>query len=151
MGHISTRDRANGVAVLTADRPPANAMNLALLDEIVAAVQRFTGDPPSALVHAGRRGFFSAGVDLKLAPTYGPEDRRRMVSAINAMALGVYELPCPVVGAITGQAVAVAGEALRTVLPVGERTVVRRSGDAAAVHCISPVDWAETLGSAGLS
>jgi hypothetical protein len=25
-----------------------------------------------------------------------------MVDAINAMALGVYELPCPVVGAITG-------------------------------------------------
>ena len=29
-----------------------------------------------------------------------------MVAAINAMALGVYELPCPVVGAITGHAVA---------------------------------------------
>jgi enoyl-CoA hydratase len=29
-----------------------------------------------------------------------------MVAAINAMALAVYELPCPVVGAITGHAVA---------------------------------------------
>ena len=29
-----------------------------------------------------------------------------MVAAINAMALGAYELPCPVVGAITGHAVA---------------------------------------------
>ena len=106
MGHVSTRDVGNGVAVLTADRPPANAMDLALLDEIVAAVQPFARDPPRALVLAGRPGFFSAGVDLKLAPTYGPEDRRRMVAAINAMALGVYELACPVVGAITGHAVA---------------------------------------------
>jgi enoyl-CoA hydratase len=106
MGHVSTRDVGNGVAVLTADRPPANAMDLALLDEIVAAVQPFADDPPRALVLAGRPGFFSAGVDLKLAPTYGPEDRRRMVAAINAMALGVYELACPVVGAITGHAVA---------------------------------------------
>ncbi len=106
MGHISTRDHGNGVAVLTVDRPPANAMDLTLLDEIVAAVQPFAGDPPRALVIAGRPGLFSAGVDLKLAPTYGPEDRRRMVAAINAMALGVYELPCPVVGAITGHAVA---------------------------------------------
>jgi enoyl-CoA hydratase len=106
MGHVSTRDHANGVTVLTVDRPPANAMDLALLEEIVAAVQPFAGDPPRALVLAGRPGFFSAGVDLKLAPTYGPEDRRRMVAAINAMALGVYELPCPVVGAITGHAVA---------------------------------------------
>ena len=106
MSHISTRDGGNGVAVLSADRPPANALDLALLEEIVAAVQPFANDPPRALVLAGRPGFFSAGVDLKLAPTYEPEDRRRMVSAINAMALGVYELPCPVVGAITGHAVA---------------------------------------------
>ena len=106
MSHISTRDDGNGVAVLSADRPPANALDLALLEEIVAAVQPFANDPPRAIVLAGRPGFFSAGVDLKLAPTYEPEDRRRMVSAINAMALGVYELPCPVVGAITGHAVA---------------------------------------------
>src|SRR6516164_3453759 len=106
MGHISTRDVGNGVAVLSADRPPANAMDLALLEEIVAAVQPFANDPPRAIVLAGRPGFFSAGVDLKLAPTYEPEDRRRMVAAINAMALAVYELPCPVVGAITGHAVA---------------------------------------------
>lgn len=106
MGYISTRDGGDGVAVLTVDRPPANAMDLVLLEQVIAAVERFAGDPPRALVLAGRPGLFSAGVDLKLAPTYGPEDRRRMVGAINAMALGVYELPCPVVGAITGHAVA---------------------------------------------
>lgn len=106
MGHVSTRDHGDGVAVVTVDRPPANAMDLALLEEIVAAVQPFADDPPRAIVLGGRPGFFSAGVDLKLSPTYGPEDRRRMVAAINAMALGVYELTCPVVGAITGHAVA---------------------------------------------
>jgi enoyl-CoA hydratase len=106
VGHISTRELGDGVTVLTVDRPPANAMDLELLDEIVAAVQPFSRNPPGALVLAGRPGFFSAGVDLKLAPTYGPEDRHRMVAAINAMALGVYALPCPVVGAITGHAVA---------------------------------------------
>jgi len=106
VGYLSTREDRDGVIVLTVDRPPANAMDLVLLDEIVAAVEPFADDPPSALVLAGRPGCFSAGVDLKLAPTYGPEDRRHMVAAINAMALGVYELPCPVVGAITGHAVA---------------------------------------------
>jgi enoyl-CoA hydratase len=106
VGHISTREHGNGVAVLAADRPPANAIDLAFLDETIAAVQRFAGDPPRALVLAGRPGFFSAGLDLKLVPTYGPEDRRHMVAAINAMALAVFELPCPVVGAITGHAVA---------------------------------------------
>jgi enoyl-CoA hydratase len=106
MGHVSTRDHGNGVTVLSVDRPPANAMDLSLLEETVAVARRVAGDPPRALVVAGRPEFFSAGVDLKLAPTYGAEDRRRMVAAINAMALGVYELPCPVIGAITGHAVA---------------------------------------------
>jgi enoyl-CoA hydratase len=106
MSYVSTREHGEGVAVLSVDRPPANAMDLALLEEIVAAVQSFGGDLPRALVLAGRHGFFSAGVDLKLAPTYGPGDRHRMVAAINEMALAVYELPCPVVGAITGHAVA---------------------------------------------
>jgi enoyl-CoA hydratase len=106
MGHLCAREHDGGVVVLTADRPPANAMDLALLDELVAAIAQLESDPPRALVLAGRPGFFSAGVDLKLAPRYGPEDRRRMVTAINTMVLGVYELPCPVVGAITGHAIA---------------------------------------------
>jgi enoyl-CoA hydratase len=106
VGQVSTRDHGNGLAVVTADRPPANAMDLPLLDEIIAAVRALAGDPPSALVLAGRPGFFSAGLDLKVVPTYGPEDRRRTVAAINEMALGMYALPCPVVGAITGHAVA---------------------------------------------
>lgn len=105
MGYISTRQQTNGVTVLTVDRPPANAMDLVLLEEIVASVQTLADDLPRALVLAGRPGFFSAGVDLKLAPTYGRDERRRIVAAINAMALGVYELPCPVVGAITGHAI----------------------------------------------
>ena len=106
MAHVSTREHRDGIVVLTVDRPPANAMDLALLDEIVAAVELLAGDPPRALVIAGRAGFFSAGVDLKAAPTYEVQERHRMVATINAMALGVYELPCPVVGAITGHAVA---------------------------------------------
>lgn len=106
MPYLSTREERDGLVVLAVDRPPANAMDLVLLEEIAAAVQPLADDPPSALVLTGRPGFFSAGVDLKLAPTQGPEERSRMVTAINAMALGVYELPCPVVGAITGHAVA---------------------------------------------
>ena len=48
-----------------------------------------------------------------------------------------------------GQAVAVAREALRAVLPVGERTVVSRSGYAAADHDVSPVGCAESSGRRG--
>src|SRR4051812_3763132 len=95
-----------GVAVLTADRPPANAMDLELLDELVAAIEGLAGDAPPAVVLAGRPGFFSAGLDLKAVPGYGPDEQRRLVEQINRMALGVYALPCPVVCAITGHAIA---------------------------------------------
>ena len=106
MPHVSVRDDGAGVVTLTVDRPPANAMDLALLDEIVAAVQPLAADPPRALVLAGRDGCFSAGADLKAVPGYGPSQQREMVELINAMALGVYELEFPVVGAITGHAIA---------------------------------------------
>jgi enoyl-CoA hydratase len=106
VGYVSTSDHGSDLAVLTVDRPPANAMDLALLEEIIAAVESLAVNPPRALVLAGGPGVFSAGLDLKLMPRYGAEDRRRTVAAVNAMALTVYELPCPVVGAVTGHAVA---------------------------------------------
>jgi enoyl-CoA hydratase len=91
---------------MTADRPPVNAMNLELLDELVTTVEQLAADVPAALVLAGRPGAFSAGLDLKAVPAYEPDEQRRMVESINAMALGVYGLPCPVVCAITGHAIA---------------------------------------------
>jgi enoyl-CoA hydratase len=105
MGHVSTRDH-DGVVVLTLDRPPANALDVETLEEVVAAAAPLLADPPAALVLAGRPGFFSAGLDLKAIPGYGPDDYRRLVEGVNAMALGVYALPCPVVCAITGHAIA---------------------------------------------
>jgi enoyl-CoA hydratase len=106
MPQVTLEQRDGGIAVLLADRPPANAMDLTLLDELVAAISQVAAQPPAALVLSGREGCFSAGADLKLVPTYGDQEQRRMVCAINDMALGVYELPCPVVGAITGHAIA---------------------------------------------
>jgi enoyl-CoA hydratase len=103
--HVSLQE-ADGVAVMTVDRPPANAMDVSLLREVLEAIGLVAADLPRALVLAGRDGFFSAGADLKAVPGYGPEDQREMVQSINAMALGAYELPCPVVGAITGHAIA---------------------------------------------
>jgi len=105
MGHVSLAER-DGVAVLTVDRPPANAMDLGLLGDLVDAVEGVAAAVPPALVLAGREGFFSAGADLKAVPGYGPAEQRGMVDAINRMALGVYGLPCPVVCAVTGHAIA---------------------------------------------
>src|SRR4051794_20667322 len=101
MPHVTTAER-NGVTVLTVDRPPANALDLDLLHELNAALEALGDALPQALVLAGRPGFFSAGLDLKAIPAYGPEEGRRLVEGVNRMVLNVYGLPCPVVCAITG-------------------------------------------------
>jgi enoyl-CoA hydratase len=106
VSQISVSRDEHGVTTVAVDRPPANAMDVALLGELVAALEAVAADPPAALVLAGRPGFFSAGADLKAVPSYGPDEQRAMVDGINAMALGVYGLTCPVVGAITGHAIA---------------------------------------------
>jgi len=106
VSQISVTRDDSGVATVVADRPPANAMDVTLLGELVAALREVATDPPAALVLSGRPGFFSAGADLKAVPAYGPDEQRAMVEGINDMALGVYALPCPVVGAITGHAIA---------------------------------------------
>ena len=106
MSQVTITRGDDGVVTVMADRPPANAMDVTFLRDVVAAIEEVAADPPPAVVLAGRPGFFSAGADLKAIPGYGPEEQRASVEGINAMALGVYALPCPVVGAITGHAIA---------------------------------------------
>jgi enoyl-CoA hydratase len=97
---------AGEVTLVRVDRPPANAINLELLDELVGALEALAADVPAAVVIAGRDGFFSAGVDLKAVPGYGPDEHRRLVSGINRMVLATYGMPCPVIAAVTGHAIA---------------------------------------------
>ena len=101
-----TSSISDGVMLVRIDRPPANAMNVELLAEICDAFERAAADIPRALVLAGADRVFSAGADLKAVPGYGPEDQQRMVTRINEMAIAAYGLRCPVIGAITGHAIA---------------------------------------------
>jgi len=99
-------ERRGDVAVVRIDRPPANALDLELLEEGHAVLAELRADEPGAVVLTGRDGFFSAGVDLKLAPTLGAEAQRGMVAGINRLFAGWYEFPRPVVCAVNGHAIA---------------------------------------------
>jgi enoyl-CoA hydratase len=99
-------DRSEAVTVMTIDRPPANALNVELVEELVGVLEEIATAPPRALVVSGRPGFFSAGADLKAVPNHSPEQRRRMVSGINRIVLASYGLTCPAVAAVTGHAIA---------------------------------------------
>jgi enoyl-CoA hydratase len=88
------------------DRPPANAMDPSLLEEGQRLAAELAADPPAAVVLTGREGFFSAGADLKVAPTLDADGSRAMVEGINGIFAGWYGFPRPVVCAVNGHAIA---------------------------------------------
>ena len=104
-GHVTVEARG-AIALVRIDRPPANAMDRGLLADLVATQEQLAAEEPAAVVITGREGFFSAGADLKLAPTLDAEAQAAMVDGINRMAAGWYGFPRPVVCAVNGHAIA---------------------------------------------
>ena len=89
--HVSVEARGN-VALVRLDRPPANALDQALLDEATAVAARMTQERPDAIVLTGRPGCFSAGIDLTVAPHLDEAGKRAMVTG--ARAPGSPSRPC---------------------------------------------------------
>jgi enoyl-CoA hydratase len=99
-------EREGEIAVVRIDRPPANAMDVELLEDGHAALAELEAGDPAAVVLTGRDGFFSAGADLKVAPTLDAAGQREMVAGINRLFAGWYGLPRPLVCAVNGHAIA---------------------------------------------
>lgn len=105
MSVISVEPRG-AVTIVKIERPPANAMNPELLEEGTAVVEKLRRDPPAAVVLTGIPGYFSAGLDLKVAPTLDADGQRAMVAGINRIFSAWYTAPFPTVAAVTGHAIA---------------------------------------------
>jgi enoyl-CoA hydratase/carnithine racemase len=88
------------------DRPPANALDLDLLEQSRDVLDELDRSEPSAVVVTGRNGFFSAGVDLKATPGLDAEGQRNMVIGVNRLIGGWYCFLRPVVCAVNGHAIA---------------------------------------------
>jgi enoyl-CoA hydratase/carnithine racemase len=100
--HVET-DQA--VATIRLARPPMNALNAQVQDEIAAAAERVAGDDDirAAIIYGGEK-VFAAGADIKemADASYGrmAVDTRRLQAAFTAVA----RIGKPVVAAITGYA-----------------------------------------------
>jgi enoyl-CoA hydratase len=94
----------DGIGVLRIDRPPANAIDLGVARELVAITERLASSEMRAIVLTGAGTCFSAGADVKAVPSYGREEQREMILAINRFVAALYACPLPVVAAVNGHA-----------------------------------------------
>jgi len=103
---MMVRIEADGdVRVIAMDRPPVNAINLALIEELTAAFTAARDDDACrAIVFTGSEGVFSAGIDTREVPTYDAATMARMLKAVNRGVHALYSLPKPVVAAVSGHA-----------------------------------------------
>ncbi len=97
----------SGVAVLTIENPPVNALGPASVAPVLAALEAALADPDvSAIVLVGANGIFSAGADMRgfvrrhPEPVEGPAPRPNTRDLIDALEAS----PKPVVAAIEGVA-----------------------------------------------
>jgi len=93
-----------GVATIAMDDGKANALSVAMLTELHAAIDRAEADA-GVVVLAGREGVFSGGFHLPTLRGTGPE-RSAMLRAGFDLAVRLLTFPTPVVIACTGHAVA---------------------------------------------
>lgn len=94
--------------VLLVSRPPANALDPALVRALDEALAKAEADPSCrAVVLAGERGVFSRGLDEGAVPDDPSAPRRAFESALNVLIARLYGLAKPVAAAITGDALGV--------------------------------------------
>lgn len=105
-GWVGTERHAE-IAVVTLRRPPANAMNLALLEALGDALGQLSQDESvHGLVLTGSGRCFSAGMDLREVPACTPAEQRQLLDCFNDTMAALYALPLPTAAAVNGHAIA---------------------------------------------
>ena len=102
---IGSDDSPAGVATIRLERPPMNALNTELQEQLRAAAAQVSDDPAiRAVVLYGGEKVFAAGADVKefagREHAFMTRDALRLTSALDALA----RIPKPVIAAVTGYA-----------------------------------------------
>ena len=102
----SIRAEVDGrVSIITIDRPPANALELPLVDALLDALAAAETDPDvGAVVITARGRLFVSGADIGLLRGLGPSEFARYVTRIQSAFDAVERIRKPVVAAVNGHA-----------------------------------------------
>ena len=95
-----------GVAIVTIDRPPVNALRFADLADLDTAFAEIAADPAArcvVLTGAGERAFL-AGTDLGELTALTPETADGQVAIVQRLVSTVVTMPVPVICALNGPA-----------------------------------------------
>ena len=95
------------VAVVTLDRPPANALTRASFEELTALLAELRDDAAvRAVILTGTGRFFSAGLDLFEVFGTDADAFRAFTIAFDAGFTALFAFPKPIVAAVNGHAIA---------------------------------------------
>jgi enoyl-CoA hydratase/carnithine racemase len=102
-GELTRVELTGTVATLRLDRPPVNALNLAMQAEILAAARWLAGSTQvRAVVIYGGPKMFAAGADIKEMAAMSYQDMAGASHLLQESFNAVANLPMPVVAAVTG-------------------------------------------------
>jgi enoyl-CoA hydratase/carnithine racemase len=94
-----------GVGTIRLDRPPMNALNVSMQEELRAAAHAAASDPAvRAVVVYGGEKVFAAGVDVKEMLDMSYVDMSARAEALTSAFDAVARIPKPVAAAVTGYA-----------------------------------------------
>lgn len=94
-----------GIGTIRLDRPPMNALNVAVQEEIRAAAEEVAGrDDVGAVIVYGGEKVFAAGADIKEMQAMSYTDMVDRSAALQSSLGAVAAIPKPTVAAITGYA-----------------------------------------------
>ncbi|MGB7983253.1 MAG: enoyl-CoA hydratase/isomerase family protein [Candidatus Nanopelagicales bacterium] len=104
-GELTRVELEAGVATLRLDRPPVNALNLAMQAEILAAARWLaaSGEVRAVIIYGGAK-MFAAGADIKEMAAMDYQDMAGASHLLQESFNAVAGLPMPVVAAVTGYA-----------------------------------------------
>ncbi len=103
MGEFVRLEVEGGIATIRLDRPPMNALNAQVQDELAAVAAQAGGNREiAAVVVYGGEKVFAAGADVKEMAAMSYTDMVERSTALQAAFTAVARIPKPVVAAVTG-------------------------------------------------